>query len=72
MKATTVTITRPAKLLYYLPIHKRHGNVWFTWFGIMNDLPDTEDVEEDRPKFVKDYIENSQREGLRRILDVRD
>jgi hypothetical protein len=47
MKATTVTITHPAKLIYYQPIHKPHANVWFTWFGIMNDLQDTEDAEED-------------------------
>jgi hypothetical protein len=72
MKATTVTITHPAKLLYYLPIHKPHGKVWFTWFGIMNGLQDTEDVEEDLPKFVQEYSENAQWEGLRRILDVRD
>ena len=50
MKATTVTITRQAKLIYYLSIHKPHANVWFTWFGSMNDLQDTEDVEEDLPK----------------------
>jgi len=38
----------------------------------MNDLQDTEDVEEDLPKFVQEYSENSQREGLGRILDVCD
>lgn len=72
MKATTVTSTHLAKLLYYLPNHKPHGSACFTWYGVINDLQDTEDVEEDLPKFVQEYSENSQREGLRRILDVRD
>jgi hypothetical protein len=31
-----------------------------------------EDVEEDLPKFVQEYSENTQTGGLRRILDVRD
>ena len=55
MKATTVTITRLVKLFYYLPIHKPHGNIWFTWFEVMNDLQDTEDVKEDLPEFVQEY-----------------
>ena len=52
-KATTVTISHLPKLLYYLPIHKPHGNVWFTWFGIMKDLQDTEDVERDLQFFTR-------------------